>query len=64
MQKKRIRLLNRCAKLKIQTEILPDIDAVIRGKEEPVALKTIDYADLLDRGENKINYKKNKTTFL
>lgn len=61
--KKRIRLLNRCAKLKIQTEILPDIDAVIRGKEEPVALKTIDYADLLDRGENKINYKKIKPLF-
>ncbi|WP_052165037.1 nucleoside-diphosphate sugar epimerase/dehydratase [Listeria sp. SHR_NRA_18] len=56
--REKIAVLNRCSETGIQTEIMPDIEAIIRGEGSMAAIQNIDYADLLDRDEAQQDYHK------
>ncbi|MBC1501869.1 polysaccharide biosynthesis protein [Listeria weihenstephanensis] len=60
---KKIEVLEACSKAGVQTEIMPDIGAIIRGEGSIQAMEKLDYKDLLDREEATLDYDKLKIDF-
>ncbi|WP_163655540.1 nucleoside-diphosphate sugar epimerase/dehydratase [Listeria sp. PSOL-1] len=59
----KIAVLEACAKTGVSTEIMPDLAAIIRGEGTIQAMQKLDYVDLLDREEGKLNYEEMKPSF-